>query len=254
MEYSSTKEIILKTGVLSDEDTAFINNNIGEIQNNWEKRQVFRTETEMRISVLNDTKFPTPASKYWQAIREQAVFYENLVALSFDYRRNQIKQEKIQRKIDKCEDDLKRRSLAIDMEEAKFRQINMEQVAKERMREIRLWSQIMEECQQADNFDTENVDTHQFISYLARWHQQYKELDKSNSSVSEVNNLLGQYVTALKVAHERQILLPADMRKEAQKLGAPVFTEETKKLEDKVSTLGSVSFDLNGITAGIRGS
>ena len=36
-----------------------------ELADNWNKKQIFRTETEMRVSVLNDGKFPTPASKYW---------------------------------------------------------------------------------------------------------------------------------------------------------------------------------------------
>ena len=42
-----------------------------ELANNWQKKQIFRTETEMRISVLNDAKHPTNASKYWQSVREQ---------------------------------------------------------------------------------------------------------------------------------------------------------------------------------------
>ena len=99
MDYSITKDIIKKSDFLSDEDAEFLNDNILSIQENWEKRQVFRTETEMRISVLNDIKFPTPAAKYWQCVREQAVFYENLVVLSFDYRRNKIEQKKLKMKI-----------------------------------------------------------------------------------------------------------------------------------------------------------
>ena len=55
-----------------------------------DKRQGFRTPTEMRFSVLNDQKHPTNASKYWQAVREQAVFYEQLIWLSFKYRANEI--------------------------------------------------------------------------------------------------------------------------------------------------------------------
>ena len=51
---------------------------------------MFRTETEMRISVLNDLKHPTPGAKYWQAVREQNVFFEQMIFLSFDYRENDI--------------------------------------------------------------------------------------------------------------------------------------------------------------------
>ena len=40
-----------------------------ELKDTWIKKQVYRTETEMRVSVLNDAKFPTNAGKYWQCVR-----------------------------------------------------------------------------------------------------------------------------------------------------------------------------------------
>ena len=50
-----------------------------ELQDTWIKNQMFRTETEMRVSVLNDLKHPTVAAKYWQAVREQNVMFEQLI-------------------------------------------------------------------------------------------------------------------------------------------------------------------------------
>ena len=66
-----------------------------ELRDTWTKKQVFRTETEMRMSVLQDAKYPTKASKYWQCVREQNVFLENLMSLSFDARRNEVKLKKL---------------------------------------------------------------------------------------------------------------------------------------------------------------
>ena len=60
----------------------------GELRDTWTKKQIFRTETEMRFSVLNDYKYPTKAAKYWQCVREQNVYLEQLMQLSFEYRRN----------------------------------------------------------------------------------------------------------------------------------------------------------------------
>ena len=246
MDYSSTKDIIQATELLNESDAAWVDNNISVLQDNWAKKQMWRTETEMRVSVLNDSKFPTVASKYWQAVREQSVFYENLVQLSFDYRRNKIKIEKIQRKIDNCTDDLKLQSLAVDLEEAQFRQLGMKQAADDRMREIKLWAQIMDECLEADpNFDSENVDTHQFVSYMWRWHHQLQALGHSESSVSEVANLTGQYATALAAAARRKIELPLPIQQDAKRLGVPVYTQEA--LEDKTQNLSNVSFNLNGV-------
>ena len=38
---------------------------VPELQDTWMKKQMFRTETEMRFSVLSDNKYPTKAAKYW---------------------------------------------------------------------------------------------------------------------------------------------------------------------------------------------
>ena len=56
----------------------------GELRDTWTKKQIFRTETEMRFTVLNDYKCPTKAAKYWQCVREQNVYLEQLMQLSFE--------------------------------------------------------------------------------------------------------------------------------------------------------------------------
>ena len=59
-------------GVLKQEDAKAVIELKEELTDNWLKKQIFRTETEMRISVLNDGKHPTSASKYWQSVREMS--------------------------------------------------------------------------------------------------------------------------------------------------------------------------------------
>ena len=87
--------------VLEKIDLSLVRELQSELDDTWNKKQMFRTETEMRVSVLNDIKFPTLASKYWQAIREQAVMLENLVMLSFEYRRNDVKLRRKKEKLSK---------------------------------------------------------------------------------------------------------------------------------------------------------
>ena len=72
-----------------------------ELRDTWTKKQVFRTETEMRMSVLQDMKYPTKAAKYWQCVREQNVFLENLMSLSFDCRRKEAKIKWLEEKMDR---------------------------------------------------------------------------------------------------------------------------------------------------------
>ena len=83
----------------------------GELRDTWTKKQVFRTETEMTMSVLQDAKYPTKASKYWQCVREQNVFLENLMSLSFDCRRNEVKLKRLEQKLEKEEDPIKENSI-----------------------------------------------------------------------------------------------------------------------------------------------
>ena len=61
---------------LNEDDSKAVYAIRDELAENWKKKQIFRTETEMRISVLNDAKHPTPASKYWQSVREMSSMFD----------------------------------------------------------------------------------------------------------------------------------------------------------------------------------
>ena len=130
------------------------------------KRQGFRTPTEMRFSVLNDQKFPTNASKYWQAIREQSSFYESLVYLSFGYRTNEIAIKRLQRDMAKLTDELDIMDAEVHMDQLLYSRQSMKIEARHRVEELIEWSKIKKELVEATDFDTENVDTHQAASYL----------------------------------------------------------------------------------------
>lgn len=179
--------------VLSEEDQQYIVQLSGELRDTWEKRQVFRTETEMRVSVLSDGKHPTNASKYWQCVREQAVMLDNLVELSFLMRRNEIKQEKVRRKLDNETNDLKVAMLQVDLDELAWLRKQYEQQAKDRVREIRTWSQLKAELDTGD-FDTQDVNTHQMESLKLRLMNRVHSLTQG-SSQAEVLNVLGPLST-----------------------------------------------------------
>ena len=97
---------------------------------------MFRTETEMSFSVLNDAKYPTKAAKYWQCVREQNVFLENLMSLSFDYRRTEVKIKRLQEKLDNESHPLKKELIQIDIDEKIYNKASMQLVARDRMREM----------------------------------------------------------------------------------------------------------------------
>ena len=173
----------------------------GELRDTWTKKQIFRTETEMRFSVLNDMKYPTPAAKYWQCVREQNVYLENLMSLSFEYRRNEVKIKKLEEKLLTEEDSLKKELFQIDIDEKNFAKASMQLTARDRMREIKLWSKLKKEADDG-TFDKEDVNTHQLESYHKIMINR-KDTLTPGSSQPEVFNVLGQLQTIERVKKER---------------------------------------------------
>ena len=187
--------------ILDPNDVKEFKNLTEELRDTWTKKQIYRTETEMRFSVLNDYKYPTKAAKYWQCVREQNVYLEQLMQLSFDYRRNDVKIKRLEKKIQEEKDNLKIELFEVDLDEKKFSKASMELTAKDRMREIKLWSKIKKEVDDGE-FDKDNVDTHQLESYHKIMINRKNTLT-SGSSQPEVFNVLGQLEGIEKLKKER---------------------------------------------------
>tara|TARA_R110000824_G_scaffold82371_3_gene206423 strand:- start:159 stop:845 length:687 start_codon:yes stop_codon:yes gene_type:complete len=177
---------------------------VGELRDTWTKKQIFRTRTEMEISVLSDAKYPTNASKYWQCVREQNVFLENLMNLSFDYRKNDVELEQKELELEKEEDLLKQKLIKIEIDQKIYSKANMQLVAKDRMREISEWS-TFKKLYNDGTFDTKNVDTHQLESF-GKIFKNKKNTLTPGSSQPEVFNVIGQLQTTERVVEERKAL------------------------------------------------
>ena len=181
-----------------------------ELGHNFAVAQMFRSEWEMRNSVLTDMKHPTADSKYWQAVREQQVHFQELVMLSYEYRMNAEKLRVIEAQLAKSERDLK---LGIgyqcqedrDIEEARlgmkriqaermrFVMLNQQRTAKDRIREVTSWHRIMAELKPRMRYGTDSYEGHQPESYHLRFQNEMRALQQvgGNSSASEVRNLVG---------------------------------------------------------------
>jgi hypothetical protein len=199
------------TNILDKEDVKEFKKLIPELQDTWHKKQMFRTETEMRFSVLSDNKYPTRAAKYWQSVREQNTHFENLVHLSFDARKNEVEIKKLQRDIKKEKDPLEVELKQIELEEKLYSKAQMELVAKHRMREVATWSKLKKEFDD-DNFDKQDVNTHQAHSYMLRLQHQ-KNTITPGTSQPEVFNVLGQLETLERVIRDKELTPPKDKKK-----------------------------------------
>jgi len=190
---------------------------VPELQDTWVKKQMFRTETEMRFSVLSDNKYGNNAAKYWQSVREQNTHFENLMHLSFDYRKNDVEIEKLEHKIneDPNVDPFEKKLAKIELEEKLYGRAGMELVAKARMREISTWSKLKKEFHDG-TFDDKDVNTHQAESYMHRLEQQKLTLTPG-SSQPEVFNVLGQLETLKRVRKSGELKYDGADRKTLSK-------------------------------------
>ena len=189
------KDIIQKeethlNNLLEQEDLSAFKGMVDELRDTWTKKQMFRTETEARFSVLQDNRYPTKAAKYWQCVREQSTYLDNLMTLSFDYRRNEAKIKWLEGKVEKEEDEYKQTKYQIDLDECRFAKASMEKVAKHRMREIKMWSKLKKEFNDG-SFNDKDVNQHQLESYGRQYAEKAKTLNK-NSSDTDIFNVMGQ--------------------------------------------------------------
>ena len=176
--------------LLTQEDLSSFKGMVDELRDTWTKKQMFRTETEARFSVLQDNRYPTKAAKYWQCVREQSSYLDNLMHLSFDYRRNEAKIKWLEGKVEKEEDEYKATKYKIDLDECRFSKASMEKVARHRMREIKMWSKLKKEFNDG-SFNDKDVNAHQLESYGLMYAGKAKGITQGTSE-AEVFNIMGQ--------------------------------------------------------------
>ena len=190
--------------LLTQEDLSSFKGMVDELRDTWTKKQMFRTETEARFSVLQDNRYPTKASKYWQCVREQSSYLDNLMTLSFDYRRNEAKIIWLEKKIDKEEDEYKKTKYEIDLDECRFAKASMEKTAKHRMREIKMWSKLKGEFNDG-SFNDKDVNDHQLESYGLQYYEKSKTLNE-HSDQNEVFNVMGQLQSLQRIKKSGELL------------------------------------------------
>ena len=205
--------------ILPSEDVKAFKNMVGELRDTWTKKQIFRTETEARISVLQDMKYPTKAAKYWQCVREQNVFLENLMSLSFDYRRNDIKIKRLEKKIEEEKDDLKKELWKIDLDEKIYAKANMELTAKDRMRELKMWSKLKKEFNDG-SFNDKDVNEHQLESYGRQYAEKAKQLTEHSSDTDKFN-VLGQLQSLQRIKKSGELESSYQKREQITQDGKP---------------------------------
>ena len=205
--------------LLEKEDLSAFKGMVDELRDTWSKKQMFRTETEARFSVLQDNRYPTKAAKYWQCVREQSTYLDNLMSLSFDYRRNDAKIKWLEGKIEKEEDEYKSTKYQIDLDEARFGKASMEKVARHRMREIKMWSKLKKEFNDG-SFNDKDVNQHQLESYHKMYAGKAKGITTSTPE-SEVFNIVGQLRSLERIKQTGELENKTEKKEELPQYGKP---------------------------------
>jgi hypothetical protein len=187
--------------VLDKKDLDIFKNLLPELKDSWSKRQIYRSEIEIRASVLNDVNFPDNSSKYWQSVREQSVMFESLINMTFEYRENEIKIQKNKNNLEKETDEYNKQLLEIEREKLLFFKASMELIAKDRIRELKIWSEIKKELNDG-SFDNKNFGTDQLNSLIKTLNYKSK-LFNSKTSVEEKVNILSVLETAKKIKNKK---------------------------------------------------
>ena len=168
-----------------------------ELNDTVQKRQIYRTETEMSISVVNNGSHPTKASKYWQCVREQGMMYEQLRINIYEYRRREAKILGMKDKLKKSKDKYEKMELQVDIEEMQWSLENIKQQAMDRVRELKLWSKIKKELDDG-SFNTTDVNVHQAETLELQLQNRLNALTQG-SSQGEVLNVIGPLQTVMEM-------------------------------------------------------
>jgi len=212
-------EIPNLNNLLSPEEVSDFKAMTEELRDTWTKKQMFRTETEARFSVLQDNRYPTKGAKYWQCVREQSSYLDNLMALSFDYRRSEAKIKYLEKKISTETDEYKLTKYEIDLDEARFGKASMEKTAKHRMREIKMWSKLKLEFNDG-SFNDKDVNEHQLESYRLMYQGKAKNLTQ-NTPEAEVFNIVGQLSSLERIKKSGELENKTEKKEQITQHGQP---------------------------------
>lgn len=161
-------QLIDESGMLDHEQIKSIKAVAPSVEAGFKRRQRFRPRFLMETAVLNDMKFPTPDSKFWQCNVERDTHFRNLVMLSFDYREKLADIEIMEEEAMELELPYTTKK-HIQIEREKVLLVYMQKEARERVREIMNWSDIMDGLEPDLKYDPEDVEAHMPESYAIRY-------------------------------------------------------------------------------------
>lgn len=182
-------EILKDTELVKSEDLKFIFDRSKELEYRFKTRSIFRSRFEIEKSVLADDMHPTPDSKYWQAIGEQSVHLSELISLVYESQKLEAEIESLEldltlldgptlyNEVDKKRVAIQKKKLMSEIGQKKFGLLNQKKTAQERIREVKLWEDIIQKLEPQLKFGKENFELHHPERYFLRYQKRSQYLD-----------------------------------------------------------------------------
>ena len=198
IETLENKIDVLRTDLVKEEDLGFLQEHRHDFEERFTRSSLFRSKFEMEASVLNDDEHPTPDSKYWQAIGEQSVHLRELISLSYESKKLAADNELLETEIEElesnilkwegsedCKFDIRKwvattKKKKVELDQNKFGIISQLKVARERMKEIRNWENIIAKLKPQLQHGDEDWEAHHPERYYLRYQRRMQRMDAIN--------------------------------------------------------------------------
>jgi len=157
-----------------------------------------RTDTELRVMVLENKKFPTAASKYYKALAEVKNLYVQIKNLVFEH--NLRKLEMLP------EEDPKQ---LVENEKTEFLLFNLDKEVKDRLNEVELWKTIIKELEPVlieSDLPLDNPDAYQKSFLLIKNIRLYIDsLSKEDVDKNELSSILNSIKINAEIIKEQDL-------------------------------------------------
>lgn len=212
-------DILKNTDLINTDEISFIKNHKNEFEKRLRTRSLFRSRFEMEAAVLRNDEHPTPDSKYWQAIGEQIVQLQELIMLSYENGKHEADLDLIEAEIEELEDNLltaekdyekkkikaKIKKKRIELEQGEFGSVLQKKTAKERMKEIVTWEDIITKLEPQLKHGSEDFELHHPERYLKRYRI---KMDRLEPAGEDNANIMAHYSSFLEHQPECKRILP----------------------------------------------
>ena len=169
---------IKSSSVLDNDDISSMLKMDKSMQHVFEKRQIYRTETEMKYSVLDELRCPTIQARYWQIIREEFAMFNNLMQISFEYEDLNLNLQLLEIELKEIDDSAKGKIHAMkkrnEIKKLQFESAIMRVMAKDYVRELKLWEKLKAVLISKGGFDLDDCNADQFETLKKKWENQNK--------------------------------------------------------------------------------